>query len=100
MVVAIAPTVVLPAASLLLYGAAPALHSWLQLGPVLEILDAHEQRLLGERQGRSDDPERERAALRGPRCEGPVATRTSPPRLQGASGEVEAAPVVTAALTD
>ena len=68
MVVAIAPTVVLPAASLLLYGAAPALHSWLQLGPVLEILDAHEQRLLGERQGRSDDPEQEYAALRGPRC--------------------------------
>ena len=51
-------------------------------------------------QGRSDDPERECAALRGPRCVGSVATGPSPPRLRGASGEVEAAPVVTAALAD
>ena len=48
-VLAIAPTVVLSAASLLLHGAAPALHSCPQLGPRLQVLDAHEQRLLGER---------------------------------------------------
>ena len=63
-------------------------------------MDAYEQRLLGERQGRSDNPERERTALRGPRRVGPVTARPSPPRLRGASGEVEAASVVTAAFSN
>ena len=79
MVLAAPSTVGSSAASLLLDGAAPALYPCLQLGPRLQVMDAHEQRLLGECQGKSDDPERERAALRGPRCVDPVTTRPSTP---------------------
>ena len=83
MILAIAPTVVIPAASLVLNGAAPALHACVYLSPRLQVLDAQEQRLLGERQERSDDLERERADLRGPRCAGFGATRPTLPAFAG-----------------